>query len=187
MILRIQRRLLSYFCTMTWTLILGLIIPSIVVLAAVYLMFRLYFRHQTQVLAFDARKDKASLSLPLRLQAFERLILLSERIYLPDLILRLITPGTNAETLKAALILAIQQEYEHNVTQQLYVSEELWTILQVAKEKTMDLISLAGENLGPQATADEYAKALLERAQQEKSLPSDIAKRAIKAESGLWL
>ena len=172
---------------MTWTLILGLTIPSLVVLAAVYLMFRQYFRHQTQALAIDARKDKSGVSLPLRLQAFERLTLLCERIYLPDLILRLKTPGTSGDALKAALILAIQQEYEHNVTQQLYVSDELWHILQVARNKTMDLIMLAGDGLPPQADADTYTSALLKLAEQEKSLPSEIAKKAVKTESGLWL
>lgn len=172
---------------MTWTLILGLTLPSVVVLVAVYLMFKQYFQHQTRVLAFDSRREKANLTLPLRLQAYERLTLLCERIYLPDLILRLKTPGTHADVFKSALILAIQQEYEHNLTQQLYISEELWNILQVAKNKTMDLIVLAGEGLSADADADDFARALFERASAEKSLPSEIAKKAIKTESALWL
>lgn len=172
---------------MTWQLIFGLTIPSVVVLLAVFLMFRLYFRHQTQQQVLDSRREKAQITLPLRLQAFERLTLLCERIALPDLVLRLKTPGTNASALRAALLLAIQQEYEHNLTQQLYVSTELWSILIASKNKTMDLITIAADGLGPDASADEYANQLMHMISDENSLPSQIAKRAIKTESSLWL
>jgi hypothetical protein len=172
---------------MTWQLIIGLTIPSVVVLLAVYLMFKQYFQHQTQIRVMDSRREKTQITLPLRLQAFERLILLCERIDLPDLLLRLRTPGTSSNALRSAMLLAIQQEYEHNLTQQLYVSEELWTILMTAKDKTMDLIAVAAVGLEPNATADNYANQLMTIASAEQSLPSQIAKRAIKTESSLWL
>jgi len=172
---------------MTWQLILGLTIPSLVVLLAVYLMFKQYFEYQAQGRMVDWKKEKSQTTLPLRLQSYERLILLCERIDLADLILRLKTPDTSAIAFKSALLIAIQQEFEHNLTQQLYVSEELWMVLQAAKAKTMDLISLASEGLAPDATADEYARQLINLASQEASLPSSIAKRAIKSESSLWL
>ena len=172
---------------MTWSMILGLTIPSVVVLVAVYLMFRQYFQHQMQSRLLKSKFQNAQVTLPLRLQAFERLILLCERIDLPDLVLRLKTPGTTANTLRSALLIAIQQEYEHNLTQQLYVSEELWQILMTAKTKTMDLISIAAVNLGSNASADDYAASLMQLAGEEASLPSQIAKKAIKTESSLWL
>jgi len=179
--------LLCYFCPMTWLMILGLTIPSVVVLLSVYLMFRQYFNHQTYIRVLDAKKEKAQITLPLRLQAFERLILLCERIDLPDLLLRLKTPGASSGALRAALLLAIQQEYEHNLTQQLYVSEELWNILITAKNRTMDLITIASEGLEPDASAEDYVQKLMNIASAETSLPSQIAKRAIKTESSLWL
>jgi len=103
------------------------------------------------------------------------------------LVLRLKTPGTSASALSAALLLAIQQEYEHNLTQQLYISEELWSILIVAKDRTMDLIAIAAVDLAPDASADDYAHQLMSMISAEHSLPSQIAKRAIKTESSLWL
>ncbi|HQW26144.1 MAG TPA: hypothetical protein PLV75_09300 [Saprospiraceae bacterium] len=172
---------------MTWQLILGLTIPSLVVLLAVFLMFRLYFQHQTQLRVLDSKREKVQVTLPLRLQAFERLTLLCERIALPDLVLRLKTPGTSATALSAALLLAIQQEYEHNLTQQLYISEELWSILIAAKDKTMDLIAIAAHGLPPDASSDDYANQLMSMVSAENTLPSQIAKRAIKTESSLWL
>ncbi len=172
---------------MDWTLLLGLTIPSVVVLLAVYFMFRLYFRHQMQVQLMERKKMQAGVTLPLRLQAFERLILLCERINLVDLVLRLKTEGSTARELQAALLLAIQQEFEHNLTQQLYVTDILWDVLKQAKSKTMDLIAIAAETLPKEASGDQLAQKIIQIASEEDSLPSQIAIKAIKTESGLWL
>lgn len=133
------------------------------------------------------KQERAQITLPLRLQAFERLTLLCERIDLPELVLRLKTPGASAGALRSALLLAVQQEFEHNLAQQLYVSPELWAILIKAKGKTMDLITIASEGLDPKASSEEYANKLINMAYEEEMLPSHIAKRAIKTESSLWL
>lgn len=172
---------------MTWQLVLGLTIPSIVVLAAIYLMFKQYFAHQLQTYMLQSKKTREQITLPLKLQAYERLLLLCERIELPDLILRLKTPDASAAELHAALIVGIQQEFEHNLTQQLYVSDELWQIILMAKNRTMDLISKAAENSGNGQPGDAYVTALFQLASQEKQLPSQIAKKAIKTESSLYL
>jgi hypothetical protein len=172
---------------MNWQLILGFTIPSLVVLLAVYLMFRQYFQHQLQTFLLQNKKGRDQITLPMRLQAYERLTLLCERIEFDDLILRLKSPGSSAGELHAALLVAIQQEYEHNLTQQLYISEELWNILVLAKNKTMDLLSLAAQSLSPQASADEYVKKLFELVAKEEKLPAQIARKAIKTESSLWL
>jgi serine/threonine protein phosphatase PrpC len=63
----------------------------------------------------------------------------------------------------------------------------LWKILIAAKSRTMDLITLASDGLDNNSTADEYARQLIQMASSEESLPSQIAKRAIKTESSLWL
>jgi hypothetical protein len=150
-------------------------------------MFRQYFNHQTQTFFLQNKKNRDQITLPMRLQAYERLILLCERIELADLVLRLKSPGSGASELQAALLVAIQQEYEHNLTQQLYISEELWQILMLAKNKTMDLVSIASQSLSATASGDDYVKQLFELASREEKLPSQIAKSAIKTESSLWL
>lgn len=175
------------FVVMTWQLILGLTIPSVVLLIAVYLMFKQYFNHQTQTYLLQSRQSREQVVLPIRLQAFERLTLLCERIDIVEMILRLKMPGTSATELQSALLLTVQQEYEHNLTQQLYVSQELWNIMILARNKTMDLISLAAKQLPANATGDEYARVLVEMASKEEKLPSQIAQSAIKTESALWL
>lgn len=123
----------------------------------------------------------------MRLHAYERLILLCERIDFADLMLRLKTPGTSARELQSALLIAVQQEFEHNLTQQLYITPELWQVLLAAKSKTMDFISVAGDKLTIEATSEDYARRLFQLISDEESLPSQIGKKAIKTESSLWL
>ena len=172
---------------MTWQLVLGLTIPSIVVLIATYLMFKQYFAHQLQTYMLRAKKTREQITLPLKLQAYERLLLMTERIELPDLVLRLKSPGATAGELQAALIMGIQQEFEHNLTQQLYISDELWQIILFAKNRTMDLISQAAVNTGNGQSGETLITQLFELASQEKQLPSQIARKAIKTESSLYL
>ncbi|MDQ3017479.1 MAG: hypothetical protein M3R25_12260, partial [Bacteroidota bacterium] len=129
---------------MTWQLILGLTLPSLVVFAAVYFTFRQYHEQQIRLHYLESKKSNDHITLPMRLNAYERLLMLCERIDFTDLMLRMITPGTSAREIKAAMMIAVQQEFEHNLTQQLYVTPELWQVLLAAKNKTIDVISLAG-------------------------------------------
>lgn len=172
---------------MTWQIVFAIIIPSLFVFLAVYLTFKQYHQQQLRLQMMEQKKLRDPIVLPMRLQAYERLILLSERIDFADLMLRLRTPGTNARELQSALLIAVQQEYEHNLTQQLYITPELWQVLLAAKAKTMDIITLAGQDLPENATSSDFAKRLFEMVGNETSLPSQIARKAIKTEASLWL
>jgi len=168
-------------------MIIGILIPSLLVFLAVYLTFRQYHQQQLKMQMLENRKTKEQITLPMKLHAYERLILLCERIDFADLMLRLRSPGTTAKELQAALLVAIQQEYEHNLTQQLYISPELWQVLLAAKSKTMDFITIAAEGLPDDAHSDEYVQKLFELVSRETSLPAQIGKKAIKTEASLWL
>ena len=172
---------------MTWQMILGIVIPSLIVFLAVYFTFRQYHQQQLRLQLLEGKKVKDQVVLPLRLQAYERLILLCERIDFADLVLRLKTPGTSARELQSALLIAVQQEFEHNLTQQLYISPELWQVLLAAKGKTMDLLVVAGESMDENASSEEYTTGLFHLVSKETSLPSQIGKKAIKTEASLWL
>jgi len=172
---------------MTWQMILGIVIPSLIVFLAVYFTFRQYHQQQLRMQLLEGKKVKDQVVLPLRLQAYERLILLCERIDFADLVLRLKTPGTSARELQSALLIAVQQEFEHNLTQQLYISPELWQVLLAAKGKTMDLLVVAGESMDENASSEEYTTGLFHLVSKETSLPSQIGKKAIKTEASLWL
>jgi hypothetical protein len=123
-------------------------------------------------------------TLQLRLQAYERLILLTERISLPHLISRLNNPVANADEMKALLIETIKQEFDYNSTQQLYVSATAWEAVRNFKEQNILFINQVAASLGTQATALMLNKKLLELllSQQEQPL-QDIVKEVLNKEA----
>jgi hypothetical protein len=101
-------------------------------------------------------------SMPLRLQAYERLVLLSERVALPNLISRLNQPGISAHEMKIILAENIKQEFEYNSTQQLYVSQEGWDSVRNLKEQNIMIINHVSNSLPPTASSSDLNKKILE-------------------------
>jgi hypothetical protein len=101
-------------------------------------------------------------SIPLQLQAYERLVLLTERIALPNLISRLNQPGISAFEMKIILTENIKQEFEHNSTQQLYVSPVSWDAVRNLKEQNILVVNQVGSGLPPTASSADLNKKILE-------------------------
>jgi hypothetical protein len=101
-------------------------------------------------------------SRPLQLQAYERLVMLSERISLPNLISRANQPGMNAREMQTLLLESIKQEYEYNLTQQIYVSPVAWEAVKNLKEQTMLVINQVAAALPTEATGTDLNKILLD-------------------------
>ena len=98
----------------------------------------------------------------LQLQAYERLILLTDRISLPNLIQRVSVPGLSARDMQSLLTQSIRQEFEHNITQQIYVSAEAWDAVRNYKEQNLLIINQVGSFLPQEATGSDLNKALLD-------------------------
>jgi hypothetical protein len=98
----------------------------------------------------------------LQLQAYERLILLTDRIALPNLIQRVHQPGLTAREMQSLLTLSIRQEFEHNITQQLYVSPEAWDALRNYKDQNTLIVNQVGSFLPEEATGNDLNRQLLD-------------------------
>jgi len=98
----------------------------------------------------------------LQLQAYERLILLTDRIALPNLIQRLNQPGLAARDMQSLLTQAIRQEFEHNITQQIYVSAEAWDAVRNYKEQNLLIVNQVASFLAPEATGVDLNMHLLD-------------------------
>lgn len=98
----------------------------------------------------------------LQLQAYERLILLTDRIALPNLIQRVNTPGLSAREMQSLLTQSIRQEFEHNITQQIYVSPEAWDAVRNLKEQNLLIINQIGSFLPEEASGADLNKHLLD-------------------------
>lgn len=167
--------------------ILKYTIPGLLVFLTAYFMLKTYLDKQYQLRLLEIQQEGKKSSTPLKLQAYERLSLLCERSSIPNLILRLKQKESTVASLRMAMLIALQQEFEHNVTQQIYVSDQLWEILKLARNETVNIIEAVAEPLDAQAPAEELAQRLLAFNQQNEQQPMNTALQAIKREAGLML
>ncbi len=166
--------------------IVKLTIPALIVFLTVYHLLKQYLESQRQMKAMELKKGQQETTLPLRLQAYERLSLFCDRISIPNLLLRWKKPGMTAAELKYSLLLAIQQEYEHNITQQVYVSDQLWQIIKIARDDAVNFISLVADSVDSTAKAEEFSEALIQYL-STREMGVDKALIAVKREAGILL
>ena len=165
--------------------ILKFTIPALIMFWAVQGLLKQFLQGQQQMRLMEIKQQQSGTTLPLRLQAYERLSLFCERISIPNLIMRLKTEGMQAGALRVALMMAIQQEYEHNLTQQVYVSEKLWEIIKLSRTDTINVVTSVAEGVDPKADANDLVKALFTALEERKGSPLLTAQAAIKKEAGL--
>jgi hypothetical protein len=108
------------------------------------------------------KSEEKMKTLPLQLQAYERLILLVERIALPQVISRSNQQGLGLKDMQYLLVNSIRHEFEHNVTQQIYVSTEAWEAVRNLKEQNIHIINQVASFLPPESTGTDLNKHLLE-------------------------
>jgi len=159
------------------------------VLTILYMTFKDMFQKpkaaQTPAPAADnapkASTDKAILTL--QLQAYERLVLLVERINLQNLISRTFQPGLSAVEMHVGLVHTIKAEYEHNIAQQIYVSPMAWEAVKTLKEQTITIINQVASQLPPDASAMDLNKQILEIFLQAETSPSELTSQILNAEA----
>lgn len=158
--------------------LLKITIPALVVFLTVFYLMRTYIKGQISLKHLEIQGElqkKESQTFPMRLQAYERIILMCERLSLDQMLLRLRSKEMNVSDLKNVLILAVNQEFEHNIAQQLYVSVTLWQIIKTSKDQLIELVALAA-NESESRDAYSYSNNLLKHISQ--SNPIDTAKKA---------
>lgn len=158
-------------------------LPAMITGLTAYYLFRNFFEFQIRVKAAENKNSDRKVTLPLRLQSYERLSLFCERISIPNLIMRLKSPDASAASLQYTMMIAIQQEFEHNISQQVYISDTLWQIIRLTKDNMMAIISDVGGKLDKKAGADELTDALFSYL-NENSSATDTALAAIRKEAG---
>ena len=153
--------------------------------ATVFFAFRKYMESKMQMLAIKQQNNFSKEGTPLKLQAYERLTLFCERISIPNLILRLRTKNMRSEELINTMMIAVNQEWEHNFTQQLYVSDNLWKIISLAKNEVLQSIVEVSERSDPDQNASLTIDQLMAYRNKWPKNPLDTAKTAIKKEANI--
>ena len=136
-------------------------VPSLVVLATAYYLLKMFLDNEASKTQMQMRLDVQKISLPVRMQAYERLVLLLERIEPAGLLVRINIPGMNATQFQSSLIQAIRSEFDHNLSQQLYVSTKAWEMVRNVREETIKRINTAAMKLTPEASSADLASLIL--------------------------
>ncbi len=160
-------------------------LPTIIMAFVAYSFFDLYTKNENAKRKYLLQKDTKPDTLTLRLQAYERMTLFLERINPSQLLVRITPISDNKNDYQNFVIAQIEQEYEHNLAQQIYVSEECWSTITTAKNATIQMILLATKN-EKIVDANQLREVIL-RDLLEKPSPSSAALSFIKNEvTQLW-
>jgi hypothetical protein len=160
-------------------------LPSLVVAGTAYMILKSFFEREGRIRQMEWRQKSGKDTLALKLQAYERLTLLCERCDLLPLLMRMQTPEMSSNELHAALIIGITQEFDHNVTQQIYISDTLWKLISSARSESIDLISAAHKSMGENASREQYIDSLFQYlGQMGGASPFQRALGGIRLEAG---
>ena len=167
--------------------IVKITVPALIVFFTVYTLLKQYLEGQYKAQMLKFKQDQNKTTIPLRLQAYERLSLFCERISIPNLVLRLRTENMTATDLRLAMMIAIQKEFEHNITQQVYVSDQLWQIIKIARDDALNIINLVYNQVDAKADARDYAGAMFKYLDSRDLISTDKALVAVKKEAGILM
>jgi hypothetical protein len=160
-------------------------IPSLITGVIAYYFFKEHTKNEDGRRRFLLKKDMQVNAMPLRLQAYERIALLLERLSPSKLLIRVQPMSSNKEDYINLLIQNIEQEFEHNLSQQIYVSQKCWSIITTAKNATIQLIRKAG--LSEKTDTANKLREIILTEMMERHSPSDAALSFIKEEvSEIW-
>jgi len=131
---------------------------------------------------YDIRSKNAEITLPLRLQAYERMCLFLERITPNNLLLRLVPSASNALELQQILLFEIREEYNHNLAQQLYISIDAWAQVSNAMNEVVSVINQAALEVDAEMPASELAKKIFAKVIEQEIQPTTHALKFVKQE-----
>ncbi|HHP7240681.1 MAG TPA: hypothetical protein ACFCUD_03370 [Cyclobacteriaceae bacterium] len=144
--------------------LLKILIPALAVLYGMYLVMRSFLGREMEKLKIDGKLNNRETVLPIRLQAYERICLLLERISPTQIIPRVNKPDFTGRDLQSELIREIREEFNHNLSQQLYMSDESWGLVRKAKEDVITLINESANDLEEDSRGIDLARIVFEKA-----------------------
>ena len=161
------------------------LLPAVIVAAIAYYFFKGHIDNENKRRQFLLQKNLQKEAFPIRLQAYERMALFLERISPSKLLIRTPPTSSNKEDYESLLIATIEQEFEHNLSQQIYVSDKCWDIINAAKNTTIQLIRKANM-LEKTDSANKLREVILTEL-MDRQPPSNAALAYIKNEvSEMW-
>lgn len=160
-------------------------LPALITGVVAYYFFNMHTKNEDGRRRFLLHKDSQKHAMPLRLQAYERLVLFLERINPAKLLIRVAPQSSNKHDYEDYLVAQIEQEYEHNLTQQIYISAESWDIITTAKNATIQLIRKS--NMSEKVDSANKLREVMLTDLFDKQSPSSVAVAYLKNEvAQMW-
>jgi Na+/H+-translocating membrane pyrophosphatase len=164
--------------------ILKYILPSVVVLIATTMIVNKFLVKEIERKQLSIFAQNSDSAMKLRLQAYERLTIFVERMNAKSLISRYYVQQATAQDVQIAMVQGIRAEYEHNLSQQLYVSHEVWQTITTVMEQEITMINRIGASCEMGASATEFIKKISEYiVNTESTIPTDIALETLNKEA----
>jgi hypothetical protein len=163
--------------------IFKIILPAGIVFLTTYFLVKNFLDHENRKRVVDLKLANQALITPIRLQAYERVVLFLERINPNSMVMRLSKTGS-AANFQGELLKTIRSEFEHNLSQQIYVTSKSWEAVVNAKEETIKIINLAAGKVNGDAAAMDLAQAVVAVCSQLTDLPAKPVIELIKKEIG---
>lgn len=162
--------------------ILKFTLPALIVFFTAWLIIRSFVLKEQKLRQIDFKLSNQKQITPVRLVAYERVALFLERVSPEQLLLRVHSPSMDVETFREALIMTIRAEYEHNISQQIYVSAQLWHLTKLAKENMIRMVNISANTLSPRDSAFELSKRIMESIMASENSPVEMALIYLKKE-----
>jgi hypothetical protein len=162
--------------------ILKITIPALIVFLTAWILLGKMIRNDQDKRRQELILQNSRTVTPIRLQAYERIVLFLERISLETLLVRVSTSDMTASQLHSALLNTIRSEFEHNLSQQIYMSQQAWEVVRNARSNMIKIINSEAEKMPANSTGMALSKQLLEKIMELEKEPTRAAIDYIKNE-----
>lgn len=145
-------------------------------------IFRQFTERDLRNFQLELKKERQSYFLPHRAEAYQRVVLLMERITPNSLIMRVHNPAMPAKVIQSQLLDNIRNEFEHNIAQQLFISPKGWEMVKNSKEETIRIINLAGDQMDATAMSLDLCAKIMEIVAEIGETPTEITAKFLNRE-----
>lgn len=156
----------------TYWIILVSILPALLVAVIAYGLIDRFLKNETLRREIEVRKIGNQQLIPQRLAAYERMALFLERIK-PTGLARRISPQSTAKNYESIVIQTVQGEWEHNLSQQIYINPDSWKLIYSAKNATQNFIRQCAQDLGADASATDLQEYIIRKSISENAPSND--------------
>lgn len=162
--------------------ILKYTLPALIVFFTSYLLIKAFIQNDQEKRKHEIILQNQKTITPIRLQAYERITLFLERVSLESLIMRSSKQGMTSKQIQTSMLNTIRAEFEHNLSQQVYMTSTAWELIKNAKSNTIKIINSSADHVKPGAPAIEFSRYILEKVIEMDKEPTKVALEYLKKE-----